>query len=81
MQGRATKMVLFREGGEGGCGRVGRDAKDDVVVGVDILFEAHGASFWREGLIREIKVAASGDLVSKDLAALESEFIHGAVMK
>ena len=37
MQGRATETVLFREGGEGSGGRVGRDAKNDVVVGIDIL--------------------------------------------
>ena len=81
MQGSAAEFVLLRERGERRGGRVGRNAKDDVVVGIDVLFEAHGGAFGRHCLVGEVKVAAAGDFVGEDSAALESELLHDAGMK
>ena len=70
----APEAVLFGKGGEWRRGRVGRDAENDVVVRVNILFQTDYASIGRVGLIGEIEVAAACDFVGIHLAAAESEF-------
>ena len=81
MQGRAAEVVLFGEGGEGRGGRVGRDAEDEVVIRVDILFQAETSAVGREGLVGQVEIAAAGDLVGEEIAAGEVQFLEGAVLK
>ena len=51
------------------------------MVRIDVLFQAHGGALGCHCLIGEVKVAAAGNFVGEDAAALESEFLHDAGMK
>lgn len=81
MQGGSTEFVLFRKSRQRRGRRVGRNTKDDVVVGINFLLEADHRSIGRHGLVGEVEVAAAGDFVGVDAAALQAEFLHDAGVK
>ena len=74
MEGRAAEPVLLCKSRERGRRREGRDAEDDVVVGIDILGEADLLSGGVKGLVRKVKVASARKLVGEDFSAGEA---HG----
>lgn len=81
VEGGTAEAEFFGVGGEGGGGGEGGDAEDDVVVGVDIFFEAHFDAFHVDAEVGHIEVAAGGLCVGEHVSAFESEFFEDTVVE
>ncbi len=79
MERRPTEAVLLGKRGERGGGRVGGDAEDEIVVGVNIALQRELPAVRRERGVGEVEVAAAGDLVGKKFPPFEVELGEAAV--
>jgi hypothetical protein len=68
VQGRSTKVELLGKRGQRRGRGVGGNTQNDVVLRIDIFFQAHLAALGRDGAVGQIQVAATGDLISEEIA-------------
>ena len=81
MQRRPAESVLLGEGRQRRGRRVGRDAENQVVIRIDVAFEAELGALCVHHEVRQVEVAAAGDLISEHLAAGEVQLGEDAVFE
>ncbi len=72
VEGGAAKAVFLGEGGQRSGRREGRDAEDEIVLGIDFGFEVEGASGRIDGGGGKVEVAAAGDLIGEEITGGDS---------
>ena len=81
VQRRAAKSVFFGERRQRRGGRIGRDAKNDVVMGINLPLQIQFPPGGVKGRGGQIEVAAAGDLVGEQIAACQLQFRQPAVFQ
>ena len=81
MHGGSAEVVNFRAGGERRGGGVGADAKENIVVRVDVFLEGENPTVGAVGFVVQVQVAAFGHSVAEQLAAGKPKTIHDAAME
>lgn len=81
VEGGTAEADFLGVGGKGGGGGEGGDAKEDVVVWIDILLEAELTAFEIPSFVGKIEVAAAGDLVGENFSTGETELGQDGVVE
>src|SRR6478672_8584489 len=68
VQSGATETILFRKGRQWCSRRISRDAEDQFVIRVDVLFKTQLRTVHCNRQVRQVQITAAGDLVSEYFA-------------
>ena len=80
VEGGAAEAVLLGRSGEGSGGRVGGDAENDIILGIDILFEGEPAALGVDDEVVHVEIAAPGFFVGVQFSPGQAEiFAHPVV--
>ena len=81
MQSGAAKTELLGKGRQGRGGGKSRDAKNDIVTGIDLLLQIDFAPGQIDGRGGQIKVAAAGHLVGEQVASCQLQFLQPPILQ